>query len=220
MIKAIIFDLDNTLLDRETSLIFFIKSQYNKFQEELGHINIENYSSTFIKLDANGMAWKDIVYKQMLIELKIANLEWQTLLDDYVTNFCNHCVSYEGVKSALDALKTKNYKLGIITNGKYPFQQKNIEALGIENYFSTIIVSEKAGIKKPQAEIFYLSAKQLGIESSQAIYIGDNPRIDIEAAQNAGMKAIWKRNNNYDDYQYADAIFDEFNTLPEIIEKL
>ena len=220
MIKAIIFDLDNTLLDRETSLKSFLKSQYNKFQTELNHVTIDDYSSTFIKLDANGMVWKDIVYQHMLVEINIANLEWQTLLDDYVTNFCTHCISYEGVKTALDALKTKNYKLGIITNGKYPFQQKNIEALGIENYFSTIIVSEKAGIKKPQAEIFYLSAKQLEISVSQAIYVGDNPKIDIEAAQNSGMKAIWKRNNNYDSCQWADAIFENFNVLPQIIEKL
>jgi len=217
---AILFDLDGTLLDRDTSLKDFITKQYNRLKPLLGGITEKSYTERFIELDAHGLVWKDKVYQSLLSEFNITGISWQELLEDYVNNFSACCIGYAGIQTALKQLKNDGYIMGIISNGKYPFQEKNIEALGIKDYFQTILISEKEGIKKPDAAIFHRAAEKLGISASEAIYIGDNPKNDIEAAKNAGMKTIWKNNGEGNKYPIADAVFEDFSELLPIIKNL
>ncbi|PTE88572.1 HAD family hydrolase, partial [Staphylococcus equorum] len=62
MIKAILFDLDGTILDRPSSLNKFIDYQYDKFINYLNHIDKNTFKRKFIELDQNGYVWKDKVY--------------------------------------------------------------------------------------------------------------------------------------------------------------
>ncbi|PTI44802.1 HAD family hydrolase, partial [Staphylococcus xylosus] len=66
MIKAILFDLDGTILDRESSLNNFIDDQYDKFISYLKHIEKTTFKNKFIELDNNGYVWKDKVYAQLI----------------------------------------------------------------------------------------------------------------------------------------------------------
>lgn len=65
MIKAVIFDLDGTLLDRDSSIHKFILEQYERLENKLGHIGQAEYASRFIELEKNGYVWKDEVYLQL-----------------------------------------------------------------------------------------------------------------------------------------------------------
>ena len=120
MIKAILFDLDGTILDRKSSLIKFIDYQYEKFIGYLNHIDKNTFKSKFIELDQNGYVWKDIVYAQLIDIFNITGLNVNDLIDDYIHNFCEQCLPYPNLINTLDILNSNNYKLGIITNGKYP----------------------------------------------------------------------------------------------------
>ncbi|MEH7532490.1 HAD hydrolase-like protein, partial [Priestia megaterium] len=62
MIKAVVFDLDGTLLDRDSSLKLFIEDQYKRYSDQVGHIPQKEYISRFIELDNKGYVWKDKVY--------------------------------------------------------------------------------------------------------------------------------------------------------------
>jgi putative hydrolase of the HAD superfamily len=62
MIAAVIFDLDETLLDRTTSLTSFLADQYLRFRYVLGDITFETWSQRFLALDARGSMHKSIVY--------------------------------------------------------------------------------------------------------------------------------------------------------------
>lgn len=64
MIRAVIFDLDGTLLDRETSLRMFVEDQYERYMDRL-MVSKTIYVSRFIELDNHGYVWKDKVYQQM-----------------------------------------------------------------------------------------------------------------------------------------------------------
>ncbi|WP_353048272.1 hypothetical protein [Planococcus sp. ISL-110] len=63
MIKAVIFDLDGTLLDRDSSLAAFVVEQYNRLSEHLKHIPIDLFIKRLIELDAKGYVWKDRFYQ-------------------------------------------------------------------------------------------------------------------------------------------------------------
>lgn len=193
MVKAVIFDLDGTLLDRDQSLKLFIRDQYKRYVSELRHIPEEQYVTRFIELDNKGYVWKDKVYERLLKEFAISSLTWEQLLGDYINNFQHHCTPFPHMENVLQELKNRGLLLGMITNGFTEFQLLNIRALGIEKYMDTILVSEREGIKKPQTEIFLRALERLGVKPEESIYIGDHPENDVIGARNVGMHAIWKK---------------------------
>ncbi|AJI08763.1 MULTISPECIES: HAD family hydrolase [Bacillus] len=220
MIKAIIFDLDGTLLDRDSSLKFFIKEQYKRYINKLKHIPEEQYVSRFIELDNRGYVWKDKVYHQLLHEHSISDLTWEQLLEDYINNFQHHCVPFSNMEHVLKELKDKGMLLGMITNGLTEFQLLNIRALGIEKYMDTILVSEQEGIKKPQAEIFMRALERLGVTPEESVYIGDHPENDVIGARNAGMNAIWKKDAFWGTPFTDEYIIEDLKELPLLIDTI
>ena len=219
MIKAILFDLDGTLLDRDQSLQRFINEQYERLSEFLSHIPKELYVSRFIELDQHGYVWKDKVYQQLIDEFTITHITWEALLQDYVNEFKHHCVGFPHIHETLAKLKTSGYALGMITNGYGQFQMDNIYALQIEKYFDVILVSEWEGMKKPDPRIFIKALEKLQVSPSESVFIGDHPENDVKAAQNVGMKGIWKKDAQWDDVQ-ADAVLEDYLELPVMIERL
>ncbi|GIN58164.1 HAD family hydrolase [Lederbergia ruris] len=106
--------------------------------------------------------------------------------------------------------------LGMITNGKGAFQMKNIQALKIERYFSSILISETEGMSKPNPKLFRKSAFELGVPVGECIYVGDHPSNDIKGAQAIGMKTIWKRDSFWERAE-ADYIVDDLSEIPILL---
>jgi putative hydrolase of the HAD superfamily len=219
MIRAVLFDLDGTLLDRDASALSFVRNQHHRYHRELGHVAREAYVSRFVDLDARGYVWKDIVYQQLVVEFGISKLSWEHLLRDYEDRFHKHCKPYTELVESLDTLRRTGFELGVITNGYSEFQLANIKALGIEHFFSQILVSESEGVRKPEPEIFKRAVERLGVGPEEAVFIGDHPVNDIQAARNVGLKTIWKRDSSWPNAD-AHAVVDELWQLPQIISTL
>jgi putative hydrolase of the HAD superfamily len=218
MIKAVLFDLDGTLLDRDASVEQFIAIQYNRLANNLNHIYKNDYTARFIELDCHGYVWKDKVYQQLVEEFQIEGLTWQMLLQDYEQQFQHHCISFPGLVEMLISLKKQGYLLGIVSNGWGEFQTYAIEGLGIKGYFDVILISDFEQIRKPQAEIFHRAAQRLGVIHQECVFVGDNPEADIIGAKNAGMKTIWKRNLSWQEAKEANAIIDELHEIPSLLK--
>ncbi|MBM7601049.1 putative hydrolase of the HAD superfamily [Virgibacillus halotolerans] len=219
IIKAVLFDLDGTLLNRDASVKVFIEKQYQRQNKWLNHIQKDKYTSRFIELDNRGYVWKDKVYQQLVDEFDITGLTWEELLQDYISQFKDSCVPFSNLISTLEALKNNNIVLGMITNGKGKFQMDNVKALGIEKYFKTILISEWEGMKKPEPQIFQKALKQLNVLPSESIFVGDHPEKDVRAAQNVGMEGVWKQDYQWNNVK-ADFIVDDLEEVPLIIDKL
>lgn len=217
MIKAAIFDLDGTLLNRDESVEMFINTQYDRLNKLVGHIPREKYVRRFTELDNHGYVWKDKVYQQLVDEFEITDITWEELLQDYICEFKNNCVPFPNLIDMLEELKRRNFRLGIITNGQGQFQIDNIEALGIEQYFDIILISEWEGIKKPDPQIFKRALEQLNVSPNQSIFVGDHPVNDVKAAQNVGMIGIWKKDFQWSTVE-ADFIINDLAELPLIID--
>ncbi|MEB6623527.1 HAD family hydrolase [Acinetobacter pittii] len=190
MPNIILFDLDQTLLDRNTSLIKFVEWQVN-FCQLVSQENKQAFITRFIELDNNGSVWKDLVYSQLLEDFNIKNFSVESLLESYINDFNKFCRPFEKVPETIQNLYNKGYKLGLVSNGKSPFQENNFYALGLKEFFSTIIVSEAVGMRKPDRQIFEYACKELGCTPNECIFVGDNHKADIEGANNAGMKTIF-----------------------------
>lgn len=217
-IQSVIFDLDGTLLDREQSLVFFIEDQHNRLHKNLGSVPRDLYARRFIQLDARGYVWKDRVYSRLIDEFKIESLTVDYLLQDYLDNFPRHCVPFPNLHETLTALKQRKLKLGIITNGRTDFQKLNIASLGIQNFFEVVLVSEEQGIKKPDAEIFRRAVDKLGVFPEESVFVGDHPVNDVLAAQNIGMRALWKRDRFWQSDVTSDATIDDLSEIISWVE--
>lgn len=219
MIKAVLFDFDGTLLDRDQSVMKFIDMQFDRLNKWVGHIPKEMYMTRFIELDSRGYVWKDKVYQQLAHEFNVTGVNWEYLFQDYINEFKNNCVPFPNLLIMLDELKRNNIVLGMITNGYGQFQMDNIKALGIEHYFETILVSEWEGLKKPDIQIFKRALIQLKVGANQSVFVGDHPENDVKASKNAGMKSVWKKDVQWDNID-ADFTVNDLAEIPIIINNL
>ena len=219
MIKAVLFDLDGTLHDRESSLPRFITSQHDRLPA-LHPIPKHHYVSRFLELDAHGRRWKDAVYQTLVAEFAITGLNWRDLLKDYEAHFCRSCVPFPDLQLTLAALRSNGFELGLISNGFTTFQFSVIRALGIERFFSAILISEAEGIRKPDPGIFRRALERLHSLPGESVFVGDDPVSDIAGANDAGMKAVWLRNPVWPPPGTADAIINGLHELPDVIQRL
>ena len=217
MVKAVLFDLDGTLLDRDASVEKFVSVQYDRLTEHLTHIPKNDYVARFIDLDCHGHVWKDKVYQALVSELAIEGMNWQSLLEDYEIRFQFHCVPFPFLTEMLNELQEQGYLLGVITNGRSPFQARAIDGLGIREYFDVILISEVEQVRKPQVEIFQRAMNRLGVSASDSVFVGDHPEADILGARGAMMKTIWKRNLFWTEPKEADAIINELSEISGIL---
>ncbi|KKO51733.1 HAD family hydrolase [Paenibacillus sp. DMB20] len=188
-IKAIIFDLDNTILDRTSTFGSFTHSFINHYFKHLE--STQKVYDRIIELDQDGYKDKDELFAELIEELPwMAKPQRTELLDFYRKEYVNSAVLMKGAKEVI-AHSRKKYKTGLITNGKTSIQYGKIDKLGLRNDFDLILVSEEAGIKKPDPGIFEMALNKLRLKPEECIYVGDHPANDIEGAAKTGMETIW-----------------------------
>lgn len=96
-----------------------------------------------------------------------------------------------GAKEILDYLAGRGYRMGIVSNGFREVQYNKLKSSGIDGYFSTVVLSDDAGVNKPSARFFDYALEHAGSQSLRNIIIGDNLKADIDGALDYGLEAVW-----------------------------
>ncbi|MDY6788783.1 MAG: HAD family hydrolase [Candidatus Nanohaloarchaea archaeon] len=94
-----------------------------------------------------------------------------------------------GVENALEALSSKGFGIGILSNGTNRLQNLKLEKLGIKKYFDAVVVSAGEGIRKPQKDIFD-RAREL-LKADRYVMVSHLLRDDVIAARRADFEAVW-----------------------------
>jgi putative hydrolase of the HAD superfamily len=89
----------------------------------------------------------------------------------------------------LEELRKRRFKLGVISNFDSRIYSV-MDSLGIRHFFDTVILSSETGYYKPVPEIFAAGASAVGVPPSEALFVGDSPHDDVEAAIRAGFTAV------------------------------
>ncbi|RIX53682.1 HAD family hydrolase [Paenibacillus nanensis] len=192
-IQAVIFDLDNTLLDRTRTFRSFAARFIAAY---FGHVKTtEDILERIIVLDQDGYKDKSELFDELLDEMpwKAKPLKSE-LMSFYETEYVNNAVLMNQAKEVLKHVKSK-YQTALITNGRTAIQYGKIDKLDIRKDFDCILVSEEAGVKKPDPTIYRMAIDRLGLQPDQCIYVGDHPINDIQGAADCGMEAIWLKVN-------------------------
>ncbi len=96
-----------------------------------------------------------------------------------------------GAVETLTCLRGLGTRLGLITNGDSKGQRYKIHTFGLEPYFDLIQIEGEAGLGKPEDGVYELALEKLGVSPAEAWMVGDDLVWDIQAAQKAGLHAIW-----------------------------
>ena len=130
---------------------------------------------------------------------------------------------FEDVIPLLDALKKAGVVTGIITHGWTIKQAEKIVRLGLVPHLDkrAVFISDQLGISKPNPKIYALALRDLELEASEAMYVGDSPSHDVTPPKSLGMKAVWARRASRFHPAVGDAIpdhvVDDFVELRRIL---
>lgn len=213
MIKAILFDLDETLISHSQQLRLFIRTQYNKY-EQLKRIPFENWEERFVTLDQNGYVTKDVVYNKLVEEFSIQTPSSEELYNHFIEEFHYYVVPFPNAEKILVRLRNHGIKTGIITNGGHLIQTRKIKQIGFQKLVDVILTSEEMGTEKPDSEIFLHAVKKLNVAPENCLFVGDHPVNDVAGAKRAGMTAAWVKNGK----RWTETEFSPDYTLEDLLK--
>jgi putative hydrolase of the HAD superfamily len=217
VISAILFDLDETLLDRTGSLVAFLADQHSRFGDRLGSASLESWRTEFLRLDARGHVHKSRVYPAILAAFGGDESAAEALLADYQSNCCRFARPFPGMAETLETLRGRGFAIGVVTNGETAFQSRHIEALSLSDRVDAILISEREGLRKPDKALFLRAAVRLGTDPARCLFVGDNPMADILGAHAAGMKTAWFRSGTPWPVEIAAPPGAVISRLPEVL---
>lgn len=223
MIKAVLFDFDETLQDRTEAFERYMNTFLNDFFSDLSEEEIEKRKEEMRitgnggYVMANGYASRDEWYEDL-----IRRWEWNDapagaeLTHHYDTKFGDHNVIFPESEVLFKELKARGYIVGVITNGPSYLQNHKMDTSGLRQYCDIVVVSGDVGVHKPDPALFTYTADRLGLLPEECIYVGDHPINDIRGSLEAGMKAIRMNYGWFKDKELRDDI----PTIDSIIDVL
>ena len=185
---AVLFDLDDTLLDRRGSVERYLAG--HALRATLEPALALEYQSRFWALDDNGGRSRTDLFAQLGAEFPMIGSP-EDLLADFTEHGFSTCQWIDGAEAVLTWCRETGLRTAVITNGPSGMQRAKLRSLGLAERVDTILVSGEEGVSKPSSEIFHRAAQRLGVRPDQCVFVGDNPVADVDGARRAGMRDVW-----------------------------
>ena len=189
-IQAVLFDLDDTLYDREAVFRRWGEAFVRDWLQLETDEERREALLLIASLDTDGYGSKQTIFFQLPDFFPILGADRGAVADRCFDEFLTHITLEHQVDSVLAALKEASLPFGVITNGSSR-QWRKIERLGLRERTPCLFVSETFGVRKPDSAIFLAAADCLGVPPGCILFVGDNPANDIAGARAVGMKTAW-----------------------------
>jgi putative hydrolase of the HAD superfamily len=220
-IKALLFDLDGTLLDHESaSAIAATRSLSGsdpayviRRWAELEHEVMDRYFAGELTFTEQ----RRVRIITLAGELGLGT--WDTVTaDDWFTGYLQHYRAawrlYPDVRPAIQRLP---YRLGVLTNGDAEQQRAKLRHLGLMTELPFVVASGEVGVAKPSPEIFRIACERLDLPPADVAYVGDRLHTDAIAASAAGLHGIWLDRNSAPQFTDLPRI-STLNDLPGLLQ--
>jgi len=198
MIKAVIFDLDNTLVDFMKMKRLSCEAAIDAMIGAGLHIEHDKAIKALFGLyDEYGLEEKTIFQK--LLNKLTGKVDHKILANGIVSYRrvrAGFLEPYPNIDYVLLKLKDKGIKLGIITDAPKLKAWIRLASIKLSNYFDVVVTYEDTNQRKPSKLPFKAALKQLNLNPSQCLMVGDWPERDIKGAKAVGMRTCFARYGN------------------------
>lgn len=195
MIKAIIFDLDNTLLDFMKMKQFSVKAAITAMNEAgLNVDEVEAYNDIFKLYETNG--WENQqVFDDYLNQTigKVSNKILAAGIVSYRRAREATLLVYPNVNKTLIQLIKMDIKLAVVSDAPSREAWMRLYYLNLHHVFDTVLTYDDSKERKPSPKPFKMALNILNVNSEEALMIGDWPDRDVVGAKKIGMKTIFAR---------------------------
>ena len=210
MIKAVIFDLDNTLLDFMKMKSSAIKSAIDGMIEAgLDTDQISASEEIYNIYEHKGYEYQDVLSEFILN--KVGKLDYKILaggIVEYKKSKEESLHLYPEVYHTLISLSKLGLKLGIVSDAPSREAWIRLYTVKIHHLFDEVVTFNDTGVHKPGKEPFELIIRKLNINFENCIMIGDWPDRDIKGAKQLGMKTAFAKYGSMENISNSGADYD------------
>ena len=182
--KAVLFDLDGTLIDTAADFIRIIQDMCR--EKGVAVVDADLIRS---QVSEGARAMVKLVYPELDVTDPIFLAHRQRFLDVYGDNIVVDTDLFVGMYALLEELEANQIPWGIVTNKPRGLSESLLAELNLTERCAVLVCPEDVTHTKPDPAPMYLAAQHLGIDAEEIIYVGDHPR-DIDAGRNAEMYTI------------------------------
>jgi N-acetyl-D-muramate 6-phosphate phosphatase len=182
-IRAVIFDLDGTLLDTAPDFVVVVNKLLHQYQQptldaELIRTQVSNGAKALVKL-AFALEENDPEFE----------IRREALLDLYLKHIADYTQPFAGIESLINRLAQHQIVWGVATNKPARYTNPLMQALNMQPAPFSVICPDHVSRAKPDPESLLLASQQLNCSPDEIIYVGDHLR-DIECGKRAGSITI------------------------------
>ncbi|PID43388.1 MAG: phosphoglycolate phosphatase [Gammaproteobacteria bacterium] len=182
-VKAVLFDLDGTLVDTAPDFVFVVNEQRARHGlaalDDSGIRNaVSNGARALIQLSF-GLSAEEEGFAPLLDEL----------LELYLSELAVRSCLFDGMEAVLSELESRHIPWGIVTNKPRRFTQPLLKGLGLDRRCAVTVCPDDVTNTKPDPEPLFLACSKIKVTPQSTVYVGDHAR-DIQAGKNAGMRTI------------------------------
>lgn len=196
--EAVLFDLDDTLIDFKRSEEISLRKCYAKYFHHL--VSWDAFQTDYLSI--NRALW-NLAEEGEIRTSAISELRFQQLADLYRIPFLPKIVQFyeeqlifnshwiEGAEELLDVLKERAIPVAFISNGFTYLQRDKQKKLGLSRYSQHMVVSDECGVAKPHPKIFQTALELIKSDPMNTLMIGDSLTSDGQGAKNLQMPFCW-----------------------------
>lgn len=209
MLKAILFDLDGTLLDTDKLIFMTYKYMFDKFGE--------GYEPTFNEM----LSFLGPTLMEVFPKYFKQNVDY--LIEEYRTYNVSHHQAFVqpiyGAKDVLHAIKEKGLKIAVVTSKRKDVALLGLQLFGLDNYIDYLVDCTMVTKYKPDPEGIEMVLDEFNIRAEEALMVGDSLS-DILAGINSGCKTMavsYSLKGNFYKNQKIDYIIDSLYDILKLI---
>ena len=218
-IHWVLFDLDNTLLDRDAGFLSFCQELYHTGGVMSGTHSEEEAVTLMAEFDAAGMRSRQDFFHDVIRQWPGVFSSVSQAIDVYLASYPEMLILEPRARELLEDLQEGGIPTAIVTNGGTMMQNSKIDASGLRGLVDAVVISEEAGVSKPDPRIFERAIGAIGAATGETLFVGDNPEADILGAKGMGIRSAWLHRGTEWEYadQRPDYILDDVSDVRTIV---
>lgn len=192
MIKAILFDIDNTLLDFDASVRQCLRKGLPNYREEYFEVFLQVNREMWQQIEEGSLTYEGLLrdrFDRIFARIGM-ELDGPAFEDYFRKELFSGAIPVDGAMELLESLSGR-YVLCAASNGPYEQQLNRLRVAGMLPYFTHLFISERVGYSKPAEAFFAHCLSTLELTPAEVLMVGDSYGSDIVGAKACGIKTCY-----------------------------